>query len=269
MPIRKPWLYLSTALLGVSLASCGAPSGEGGEAGEAGEGGSPAAVSGEGGEGGEAGEGGASNTDLSAGAARVYVYAQMRGHLAVAKALYDSGDPVAGGPHFMHPVVEVIAGNPDQFDAEMRNQLTETIEGLALAAEGGGHADDVQAQYDAVIARLDTAMGTATLAEHAESMSALIGLARHEYGQGVVDGAIDDVIEYQDAWGFIAATRAAFEARRAEYEDTNVEAAQSLDLALTALQTLRGAADADPPAPLSGMRAATTRVQLGFAMFEG
>lgn len=269
MPIRKPWLYLSTALLGASLASCSAPSGEGGEAGEAGESGSSAAVSGEGGEGGEAGEGGAANTDLSAGGARVYVYGQMRGHLAVAKALYDAGDPVAGGPHFMHPIVEVIAGNADQFNDEMRRQLTETIEALALAAQDGSHAGDVQTQYDAVIARLDAAMGTVTLSEHAEGLSALIALARVEYGEGVVNGEVDDVIEYQDAWGFIVAARAAFDGRRTAYEDANSEAAQSLDLALTALQAMRGPADADPPAALSGMRTATTRVQLGLAAFEG
>ena len=92
---------------------------------------------------------------------------------------------------------------------------------------------------------------------------------RHEYGEGVVNGAIEDVIEYQDAWGFIAATRASFDAHRAEYDAADADAADTLDTALADLQALRGAAMEDPPAEISAVRAATTRVQLALAPFQG
>jgi len=102
----------------------------------------------------------------------------------------------------------------------------------------------------------------------AEALSALMTLAVGEYAVGVPAGGIKDVIEYQDAWGFLRAADAMFTERRADFDAIDAEAATELAARLAEAQAAFPSPEpVDPPA-LSDIRAATTQITLALYAFR-
>lgn len=283
MSNRKPWLFLSTALLGLSLTACGGDSGERPEQpgtqapgsvdsdqAENGEGVSDGDTADAGQDAGDGAEPGAPpEPQLSDGAARVFVLGQISGHLSAARELHETGDLEHAQRHFAHPVGEVIAGNPGVFVEAEQADLAAAVEAVATVAAINGDSDEeFDAVYDAAQAQIAAGMAKESLADHASGLSALMDQARDEFDTGVTDGAVSDAIEYQDTWGFAVALRAAFNDRRAEYDAASEAQAGELDMAIRALQDLRRSVNADPPAPTSAIRSAITRVQIALTPFQ-
>lgn len=160
---------------------------------------------GEGGEGGEAGEAVAISRDVDL----LVVLAQMQGHLLVAQELLSQGQVAAAEPHVGHPVDELYGaaepalrqrGIPPFLTSleDLRQQVRlnpqdpATARQLARAQQAVTAA--VQALPPAVRADPETVM--AVVRQLAET-------AAEEYGAAVAEGRVVEVIEYQDARGFL------------------------------------------------------------------
>ena len=64
---------------------------------------------------------------------------------------------------------------------------------------------EVEAAYNAVIAKIEAARTSGTISARAtfDAIIAVTRVAAEEYAVGVVDGKIVELHEYQDAWGFV------------------------------------------------------------------
>lgn len=163
---------------------------------------------GEAGEAGEAGEGGA-------GAAADTVpglldqLGQIEGHLRTARALYD---PAAAGDaplHAGHPQAEVYGNIGDRLDAIGAPQFDDDLTALDRAMRDGAPVEAIDAALAAVLARIDEARmaSGATDRDRLLGINLLLRTAAAEYGVGVNNGAVVELTEYRDAWGFVQAAR--------------------------------------------------------------
>ncbi len=187
--------------------------GEGGE-GEGGEGGE-----GEGGEGGEgeAGEGegvaGGEGEGASAGSvalatddvAYLTQLGLIRGHLAVGYALYSEGLENLAETHMKHPRAEIYRQLVPAFEARGCAGFGEGLSALTNAVVSRESQAGVTAAYEALLADIRTCERVAALQDPQLAVKVIENLLRTagvEYQIGVIDGEIDNLHEYQDAWGF-------------------------------------------------------------------
>ena len=168
--------------------------GEGGE-GEGGEG-----------EGGE-GEGGATAAANFATNDVAYLtqLGLIRGHLAVGYALYQHDLPELSQTHMKHPREEIYAAVVPAFAARGCDGFGGDLTALTGAVTDRAQAEEVTVVYEALttaIARCEQKAATGDPAVVAKVIEHLLRTAGVEYQIGVVDGAINNLHEYQDAWGF-------------------------------------------------------------------
>jgi hypothetical protein len=202
-------LPLAPATQGMPLLLAQEVEGEGGEAAAEtqtqGEG-SEAAVA----EGGEGGEGGTASSgdetvDFLSG------LMQIDGHLATAFALIDAGQAEQGFAHLAHPMAEVYEALEHELDDLGQPQFEDLLEGLVDAAIDGAGPEALLALQGDISARIEAAWQAAAANEPADGFAALRHLilkAGDEWSEGVAEGQIRELTEYQDAWGFLQAARA-------------------------------------------------------------
>jgi hypothetical protein len=203
-----------------------AASGEGGEAagGEAGE--STAAAPAQGG---EAGEGGAlAAEDPVVGT--LTGLGLVEGHLRSGQEATEAGDDQISAVHMAHPAAELL----EDLEPLLESQGLPTLDAELGALEAAATAEERTAAADAAIARILELRETlgATPAQRFEAMAAILRVAAQEYEVGVVDGAVSNAEEYQDARGFVAAVRSEAEGL-SQSSDTAV--AEAANEALAAL----------------------------------
>ncbi len=180
--------------------------GEGGE-GEGGEG------EGEGGEGaGGEGAGGEGEGGATAGAefatddaAYLTQLGLIRGHLAVGYALYQRELPDLAETHMKHPRAEIYEAVVPAFEARGCGGFAEGLTALTAAVTGRATQAEVTAAYDGLVAGIAGCERSAAIDDPlvvTRVIENLLRTAGVEYQIGVIDGAIDNLHEYQDAWGF-------------------------------------------------------------------
>ena len=165
-------------------------------------------LGGEGGEG-EGGEGEGGATAAADFATNDIAYLTqlglIRGHLAVGYALYRHDLPELSETHMKHPREEIYAAVVPAFAARGCDGFGDRLTALTRAVTDRAEAEDVTAVYEALtmaIARCERTAATGDPAVMAKVIEQLLRTAGVEYQIGVVDGAIDNLHEYQDAWGF-------------------------------------------------------------------
>ncbi|GIL41817.1 hypothetical protein [Roseiterribacter gracilis] len=140
-----------------------------------------------------------------------------RGHLAVGLELYGAGDKETGAQHFAHPSVELYGWLEPELAKRNATPFKDGLDQLVAAALRKAPIEEIRKLYGAVTARIDAAEAKAgPLSEEAQVrvLGAALDQAAHEYGDGVKNGKVAALTEYQDARGFYVATKAWFEARR-------------------------------------------------------
>lgn len=219
---ERPGITLTTrTALGVAalamtaqLAGCGSIGGEHGE-GEGGEG--------EGGEGHsghhsqgvaqEVGQGtGEGEGAVTAGAefatddaAYLTQLGLIRGHLRVGYQLYVEGLPALSETHMKHPRAEIYSSVAPAFAARGCPGFGEQLTALSTAVAARAARGDVTAAYNELVAGIaacEAGASTGDPAVVAKVIENLLRTAGVEYQVGVIDGEIDNLHEYQDAWGF-------------------------------------------------------------------
>ncbi len=135
--------------------------------------------------------------------------AQMRGHHLASLELHRADDLGGALAHASHPAAEIlesIRGDLDEADAPTE-ELASALEAVLLAAENGSTAD-LEAAISAATEQIDAAERAVAgdafddPAYRGSVIAALLQTAGHEYEEAVSDGAIGELIEYQDAWAF-------------------------------------------------------------------
>ena len=135
---------------------------------------------------------------------------QVRAHLGAAAGDARAGKWELAAVHAAHPaedlpaVSAVLAPRDGASDAALRSRIAE----VARAAEArdasalGKLIDDADAQLAGVPAKVvgDARAGEQSL--RASVLAALVQVAADEYGEGIVDGALRNESEYQDAYSF-------------------------------------------------------------------
>ncbi|MGB3315798.1 MAG: hypothetical protein WBB85_15430 [Albidovulum sp.] len=166
----------------------------------------------EGGEGGEGGEAGHAE-DMDAAVELLTDLGLIEGHLRAGITLYQAGLADQAITHMKHPQHEIyteLEAHLDQFGAP---GFADELTALASAVESGAPVGDAEAAFSAVLIKIEEARDHAHAGEAGEAASVLglVRIAAEEYHIGIVDGAVSNLHEYQDAWGFVQVARAVAE----------------------------------------------------------
>ncbi len=161
----------------------------------------------EGGEGGEGGEAGAIEGDDAV--ALLSGLGLIEGHLRAGVALYEAGLSDQAKSHMKHPQDELYAdllpllkeAGAEDFSGEL-TELAEAVESGADVAK----VKEIFAEVQKEIAEGRAHAGGGEAAE-AAAIVAMVRQAADEYEEGVKDGKVAELHEYQDAWGFVEVAR--------------------------------------------------------------
>jgi hypothetical protein len=134
----------------------------------------------------------------------------VEGHLRAGSALYQAGQPEMALTHKKHPSEEIYTDLAPMLEAVGAPGFAAELEALAETVSTGAPADAVAAAETAALAAIEVARQAAgpSAAETAEAIERLVRTAAEEYAIGIVDGAVSNVHEYQDAWGFVQVAKA-------------------------------------------------------------
>jgi hypothetical protein len=159
-------------------------------------------ASGEGGEGG--GEGGGDATAKgSDDTAFLVSLSLMEGHMRVGTELYGRGEAEMAKTHMKHPRDEIYTALEPALKARKAPDFAAALDAVGQAVNAGGSAEEVKKLYDVFADALHLARPPSLEASTAANAAVqLVRTAAEEYAVGVKDGKIDNIHEYQDAWGF-------------------------------------------------------------------
>ena len=219
---------------------------------------------GEGGEGEGDGVAARSGDPADDNVAYLHQLGMMRGHLEAFSELYRSGDRAMGLLHAKHPESELYAGLAPAFAARQKDGFAAELTALVAAATAGG---DIDEPYNDVINAMSAAEPDASPRETILAVGELVKSAAEEFDIGVEeDGSISNLHEYQDAYGFISASRVMLS--QIDTNDINTTDAislahEQLDVALTAFPGLVAEVTEGMPSTIYGAAARIEIAALG------
>jgi hypothetical protein len=182
---------------------------------------------------------------------------QVRGHHLAALELYRAGDTTGALAHATHPVAEIIDSvRSDLTDPGADAAALETALQAVITAAEGTSEDALAAAIDAadvaVQSAFDAVAGTAPSTAYVGSViSSLLATAAHEYSEAVVDGAVVETVEYQDAYAFIQRAHDLYHSIESEVVAADAHEAEEIEEAFDAL--IAALPSAVPPATLASI----------------
>lgn len=138
-------------------------------------------------------------------AAYITQLALIRGHLAVGYALYQNDLPELAETHMKHPRAEIYTIVEPAFAARGCSGFGDGLSALTASVTERGSQEQVTAAYESLVAGISACEAGADTQDPiiiAQVIESLLRTAGIEYAIGVVDGKMDNLHEYQDAWGF-------------------------------------------------------------------
>lgn len=212
----------------VFLAGCGGEQEGDGVEGESADQSSIAAQAsqGEGRRAGGEGEGATMSGDpASDNVALLHRLGMVRGHLIAFRELYRADAFEMAATHAKHPEDEIYRELAPAFDARGLAGFRSELEALAQAAE---QRSDIEGPYEAVIESIRHNDPVTDIRARLLAVSKVIQSAGDEFALGVgEDGAIVNIHEYQDAFGFVVAARELL----AEVETGDINASEAIAVA--------------------------------------
>lgn len=189
----------------------------------------------------------------------------VRGHLRAGVELYGAGDRDLGPQHLRHPQAEILTSLAPAFAAYGASGVETAIDALASASERDAPPAEISrletAALDAV--RAASAQADATAKEKLLAAARTLTVAGDEYAIAVKDGAIVNLHEYHDAYGFIAVAIgdvAALEGAGAAEAAAIAAVLEQLEIASTAAPSINPPTDGLKPA--SVIYGAAARVEI-------
>ena len=129
----------------------------------------------------------------------------LRGHLTVGLELYRRSLPKMAETHMKHPDAELYADLVPAFKSRGCRAFAGELTDLARVVSERSSLEDVASKYEllgAAIHRCELMAQNENPEVVAQVTMNLLRDALSEYEIGVADGAIENVHEFQDAWGF-------------------------------------------------------------------
>ncbi|WP_181454254.1 hypothetical protein [Halomonas sp. SL1] len=152
--------------------------------------------------------------------------AMMKGHLTVARELYQEGEQTAAQPHFGHPIHELYEPMAPAFEERGVDDVEPALKALIAdtreGGEWGSHDEAYEAAFDAIDGALETVDADlrGDVAFQSRIQLALLSQAMHEYEEAIGDdGEFVNVLEYQDSFGFVQIAREQLEQHADLYDD--------------------------------------------------
>ena len=129
----------------------------------------------------------------------------IRGHLAVGYSLYDAGLPELAETHMKHPRAEIYRTVEPAFGPRGCGGFGAELTALTNAVVSRQPQSRVAAVYRSLTDAIGQCEFRADVRDPTVVTRVIENLLRTggmEYQVGVIDGRIDNLHEYQDAWGF-------------------------------------------------------------------
>jgi hypothetical protein len=138
---------------------------------------------------------------------------QIRGHLDQALINKESGNNTLAQTHSLHPIEEVYSSIEDQLvnqNSTLNQTLSAALQNLSSSVTNAV-LEDFESQINYVNMLLNNSVQTLVPSSelsnnpafNASVVGRLLHVAGHEYEEAVANGTIREVVEYQDAQGFI------------------------------------------------------------------
>lgn len=140
----------------------------------------------------------------------VYNIEQMKGHLEQAIVNKENGNNTLTQAHIQHPIIEIYDAIEVQLDSVDSNHNTLLFNSLSQLSKNADNSNLTQFKQETngVNQILDKAVDLVALGENSTLnlivASWLLDAANTEYDSGVRNGKIIQIVEYQDAMGFIS-----------------------------------------------------------------
>ena len=194
----------------------------------------------------------------------------LRGHLRVGNELYQQGLADMALTHMKHPGEELYADLVPAFAHRGCNGFADQMVDLADTVATKKTADVVDESHE----RLDDAITQCEAVVQDSSnrrlvMQVVTGLLEHallEYEIGVIDGAIDNVHEFQDAWGFTQVASAYLGSINLQNDDEGLLIVNRIQALIASLEPMWPSLnptqvdDPDVPRLVERLRTFTTRM---------
>lgn len=129
----------------------------------------------------------------------------IRGHLQVGHQLYKEKLPKLAETHMKHPRAEIYSSLVPAFAKRGCPGFADGLTALSQAVTERQLAGKVSETYDELLQEINQCEKAASIGDAkvaAKVIEQLLRTAGVEYQIGVIDGEIDNLHEYQDAWGF-------------------------------------------------------------------
>jgi hypothetical protein len=144
----------------------------------------------------------------------------IKGHLEQAVVNKQANDTGLAKAHSGHPIAEhysLIEEEVEEHDAQLNAELKSALTALAGQVDSLS-SSEFQAQVVEINGMLDGAKESAISATerddpkfNAAVMISILELAEREYEEAVENGAIKEMVEYQDATGFVSRAKATYD----------------------------------------------------------
>ena len=134
----------------------------------------------------------------------------LRGHLLVGFELYRRSIPEMSETHMKHPKEELYSDLIPAFESRGCDGFADELTELASVVASRAATEVVTSKFELLSAAIRQCEGVAEYEDQAVVIQVVRNLLRNaliEYEIGVIDGSIDNVHEYQDAWGFTQIAR--------------------------------------------------------------
>jgi hypothetical protein len=196
---------------------------------------------------------------------------QIEGHHLAAQALLDAGDDTSAQVHAEHPIVELMdlvteevaeRAEDGQSHVDALEQGTRAAADAAAAGDGAALGTAAEDSAAAVAGAEEALPGGGTEAFTGSVIASLLSTAAHEYEEAVVDGRLELLVEFQDAYAFTTVARSMYDTIAPAVEAASAEEAAEIDEAFEALAaalpgveapvTLADAEDVEAAATLIG-----------------
>lgn len=183
---------------------------------------------------------------------------QIEGHHIVAVELAEADDMTGAQVHAHHPIDELMALIREEVaeHAEDGDAHVADLDEQTQAAADAANAEDAEALTSAT-EETATTIETAQAALPEGDTDAFVGsvtadlltTAGHEYEEAVVDGELELLVEYQDAYAFVTVARSLYDTIAPSVEAAAAEEAEEIEAAFATLaEALPGP---QPPATLA------------------
>lgn len=192
---------------------------------------------------GEGDEGGASGENL---APQLHLYRgieMIRGHLIVGNELIENGRWAEALPHFLHPEEEIYASLRDDLKAFNVAPFQAALKSLSQTVKAKNK--DAYARARAALDERLAAAETAVRAKESngtyftlETALEVLQQAADEYGEAIEKNRIANVVEYQDARGFVFEADRLVGTAMQDASAKNADAAKALKASLDELKSL-------------------------------